>query len=152
MTFRVVLIEDEDRDSLRHTIQELGGGDFEVVAFPPPSDLDLTQVLDADGDLYMVDYELDTRQPDDSIANYRGTTLTARLRELISEYPIILLTRSELPSWTSRASGCNTRRYIRFRSVQGHGPTVFPRSSQRNTVITGQRLQRASGKERANRI
>ena len=101
MMFRVVLVEDEDRDSLRHTISALGGGDIEVVAFPPPSDLDLTQVLRADGDLYMVDYELDTRQPDESIANYRGTTLTARLRELISEYPIVLLTRSDLPSWTS---------------------------------------------------
>ena len=99
--FRLVIIEDEDRDSLRDTTQDLGGGRFEVVAFPPPSDLDLSQILGANGDIYMVDYELDTRQPDESIANYRGTTLTARLREVISEYPIVLLTRSDLPSWTS---------------------------------------------------
>ena len=101
MKFRVVLIEDEDRNSLGNVVRELGGGGFEVVSFPPPSDLDLTEVLEACGDLYLVDYELDTRQGDQPIANYRGTTLTARLREVISDYPLVLLTRSYLPSWTS---------------------------------------------------
>lgn len=99
MTYRLVLIEDDARESLRDSLQGLG--DLDVVALPPPRDLDLADVLEENADLFLIDYELDTRQPDGSIANYRGTTLAARIREERPEFPIVLLTRSNLPIWTS---------------------------------------------------
>ena len=100
---RIALFEDEaeDRESLQRSIQGLGDGILSVDAFPPPSDLDLSNISGGDADLYLIDYELDTVQDDDTIANYRGTTLAARLREIKPEHPIVLLTRSDLPVWAS---------------------------------------------------
>ena len=101
MTIKLLLIDDEDWINLSKSIRELGDGAFEVDARPPPEDLSLTEVSAASADLYLVDYELDTRQPGQAFVSYRGMTLAARLRELMSEYPIVLLTRSNLPSWTA---------------------------------------------------
>lgn len=108
MVLRIVLIEDEDRVQLRARIEGLG--DLEVKTLPPPSNLDLSEMLQSDADLFLIDYELDTAQSDGSIANYRGMTLAARLREKTPEYPIVLLTRPEITSWsfaqrTVRAGG-----------------------------------------------
>ena len=100
MTFKLVLIDDADRDSLSERLRNLGDG-FEVDPLPPPPDLDLAPVLAVDGDLFLVDYELDTRQSDGSIAPYRGMTFAARVREAQPAYPIVLLTTSNLPSWTA---------------------------------------------------
>ena len=110
MTIKVVLVDDADRTHLPRRIQELGDGEFDVIPLPPPPDLDLTVLLSADADLFLVDYELDTRQPDGSVAPYLGMTFAARLREVRPAYPIVLLTRSDLPAWTTaqrtaRASG-----------------------------------------------
>ena len=99
MRLRIVLIEDEAREPLSASIHDLG--DFEVLAFPPPGDLSLCKILEANADLFLIDYELDTPQPDDSIAHYRGATLAARVREEKPEFPIVLLTRSSLGTWTS---------------------------------------------------
>ena len=101
MQIRIVLIDDSqaDRDRLSDRISSLGN--LEVIALPPPSDLDLSSILDAKADLFLIDYELDTRQPDDSIANYQGMTLAARLREEMQDYPIVLLTRPDLQAWSS---------------------------------------------------
>ena len=101
MICQIVLIEDRDGEHLRLSVQQLGDGDFEVSLIPPPIDLNLTAAMDAMADLYLVDYELDTVQADNSIANYRGTTLAARLRELKPEHPVVLLTRSDLSLWAS---------------------------------------------------
>jgi len=103
MTLKVVLVDDDrrDRKKLTRRIQNLSIGDFEVMALPPPPDLHLEELLSADADLFLVDYELDTRQKDGLVAPYRGTTFTARLREVRPAYPIVLLTRSDLPSWTA---------------------------------------------------
>ena len=87
--------------SLTDRIREVGGGDFEADALPPPADLDLDALFAVGADLFLVDYELDTRQLDGSIAPYRGMTLAARVREVKPEYPITLLTRSDLPIWTA---------------------------------------------------
>lgn len=99
MICQIVLIEDKEGEPLKVAIQQLGGGDFRVTPFLPPIDLDLKDVLEVEADLYLVDYELDTKQPDNSIANYRGATLAARLRELRPEYPIVLLTSMEFSVW-----------------------------------------------------
>ena len=96
---RIVLIEDEAREPLSADIHDLD--DFEVLAFPPPRDMSLFEILDVDADLFLIDYELDTPQPDDSIAHYRGGTLAARVREEKPEFPIVLLTRSSLGTWTT---------------------------------------------------
>jgi hypothetical protein len=101
MSFKVALVEDADRTYLPRLIEEIGDGDFEVVALPPPPDLDLAELLSADADLFLVDYELDTQQPDGSVAPYLGMTFASRLREVRPAYPIVLLTRSDLPSWTA---------------------------------------------------
>ncbi len=101
MNVKIALIEDFDRLRLPSQISDLGGGRFEVVPLPPPPDLDLGELLAADADLYLVDYELDTLQPDGTIAPYLGMTLAARLREERPNYPIVLLTRSDLPKWTN---------------------------------------------------
>ena len=101
MTFSLLLIEDVDRDRLTDLLRELGGGDFEVDALPPPPDLGLEAVIAVGADLFLVDYELDTRQPDDTFAPYRGMTFAARLRETRPAYPIALLTSSDLPAWTA---------------------------------------------------
>ena len=98
MVLRIVLIEDEDRVHLPAKIEALG--DLDVETFPPPSNLDLSEVLQSDADLFLIDYELDTLQADGSIANYRGMTLAARLREKTPEYPIVLLTRPEISAWS----------------------------------------------------
>ena len=103
MTFKVVLVDDDDGDRkiLPRRIQDLSDDEFEVIALPPPPDLDLTELLSADADLFLVDYELDTRQGNDSFAPYLGMTFAARLREVWPAYPIVLLTRSDLPAWTA---------------------------------------------------
>ena len=101
MTFTLVLIEDEERDQLTDLLVEIGGGDFEVEALSPPPDLILDEVFDVDGDLFLVDYVLDTVQPDCSVAPYLGMTFAARLREERPAYPIALLTSSNLPAWTA---------------------------------------------------
>ena len=101
MIRRIALIEDKDGESLRLSVEQLGEGNFQVSLFYPPSDLNLATAMDANADLFLVDYELDTAQEDKSIANYRGTTLAARLRELRPEHPIVLLTRSDLSLWAT---------------------------------------------------
>ncbi|MDE2935267.1 MAG: hypothetical protein OXP37_00290 [Chloroflexota bacterium] len=100
MRVKIALIDDEDRSRLPSQIQRLDGTIFEVVPLPPPPNLDLRELLVRDADLYLVDYELDTRQRDGTIAPYLGMTLAARLREARPDYPIVLLTRSDLPKWT----------------------------------------------------
>ena len=97
---RIVLFEDKDGERLKRAIERFGGDDFEVTTFFPPTDLALAAAFDVKADLFLVDYELDTVQPDESIANYRGTTLAARLRERKPEFPIVLLTSKDLPAWT----------------------------------------------------
>ena len=101
MPIRIVLIDDSelDRDLLSEKVRSLGN--LDVSAIPPPIDLDLSAILHAGADLFMVDYELDTLQPDGSVANYRGMTLAARLREIVPEFPVVLLTRPDLPAWSS---------------------------------------------------
>ena len=102
MTFKIALVEDEGRADLAALIEGLGGRqDFDVVALPPPNNLDLDELLEDHPDLFLVDYELDTVQADGSLAPYRGLTLAARLREIRPAYPISLLTRSDLPAWTA---------------------------------------------------
>lgn len=101
MTIKIVLVDDTDRKELPRRIQEFGEGKFEVTPLPPPPDLDLTELLSAGADLFLVDYELDTKQEDGLFAPYRGMTFTARLREVHSSYPIVLLTSSNLPAWTA---------------------------------------------------
>lgn len=101
MTFTLVLIEDEDRDRLADLLRKIGGDDFEVTALPPPPDLNLDAVFAVDGDLFLVDYVLDTLQSDGSVAPYLGMTFAARLREERPTYPIALLTSSDLPAWTA---------------------------------------------------
>ena len=100
MTLQIVLIEDKDGERLKAAIQNLSDGDFEVATFLPPANLDLADTFGVEADLYLVDYELDTLQPDNSIASYRGATLATRLRERNPESPIVLLTSMELPTWT----------------------------------------------------
>ena len=99
MALRIALIEDEDREQLPADIKALG--DVYVSVHPPPHSLDLSGILETHVDLFLIDYELDTVQPDGSIANYLGMTLAARLREKRPEYPIVLLTRPDLPAWSS---------------------------------------------------
>ncbi|MCY4370950.1 MAG: hypothetical protein OXF41_16380 [bacterium] len=103
MTLRVVLVDDAetDRKHLPRRIQDLSDDEIEVFALPPPPDLDLEEVLSANADLFLVDYELDTRQVSGSVAPYMGMTFAARLREVRPAYPIVLLTRSNLPAWTA---------------------------------------------------
>lgn len=98
---RLLLLEDEDRGPIKARIEKLGQGHLKVDALPPPKDIGDATYLDENRDLFLIDYELDTRQADGSIAAYRGTTLGARVREIKPEFPIILLTRSDLPVWTS---------------------------------------------------
>ena len=103
MTLRVVLVDDTDTDRrlLPRRVQDLSGEEIKVSALPPPPDLDMTDVLAADADLFLVDYELDTQQPNGLVAPYMGMTFAARLREVLPAYPIVLLTRSNLPAWTA---------------------------------------------------
>ena len=103
MTLKVVLVDDDDGDrkKLSSRIQDFSDDTFEVIALPPPPDLDLTEILSTDADLFLVDYELDTQQGSGSVAPYRGMTFAARLREVRPAYPIVLLTRSDLPAWTA---------------------------------------------------
>ena len=103
MTLKVVLIDDDDRDrkNVPDRIRDISNDEVEVIALPPPPDLDLAELLSADADLFLVDYELDTRQGNGSVAPYLGMTFAARLREVWPAYPIVLLTRSDLPAWTS---------------------------------------------------
>ena len=101
MIIQIVLIEDKDGERLKRAIETFSGGDFEVTTFLPPTDLDRAAAFEAEADLYLVDYELDAVQPDESISNYRGTTLAARLRELKPESPIVLLTSKDLLAWTT---------------------------------------------------
>lgn len=105
MTSQWVLFDHQDGDSLSSQLTDLSTSSYEVVAVPPPGDLScLTGLLDEASDhpgLYLVDYELDTVEADGSIAGYRGTTLAARLRELYTDFPIVLLTRSTSSTWTA---------------------------------------------------
>ena len=101
MQARIVLIDDSRTDRARLSDKINSLGDLDVVALRPPSDLDLSGIADVSADLFLIDYELDTHQPDDSFANYQGTTLAARLREKMPEYPIVLLTRPDLQAWSS---------------------------------------------------
>ena len=53
-------------------------------------------------DLFLVDYELDTRSTGLTLSRLiRGMTFAARLREERPAYPIALLTSSDLPAWTA---------------------------------------------------
>lgn len=105
MTGVLVVFDDQEGDSLRSKLEQLSADRYEIIPIAPPSDLrNLKTRLQADAEspeLFLVDYELDTRQADGSIAGYRGTTLAAFLRESYPEIPIVLLTRSTLPVWTS---------------------------------------------------
>ena len=100
MTFQLVLIEDDDRRALAARLENLDSVAFKVESLPPPKDLNhIGSVLSFNPDLLLIDYELDSVQPDSSIANYRGTTLAARVREERPNLPIVLLTRSNLGAW-----------------------------------------------------
>ena len=101
MQVRIALIDDSKSDRLRFSKKLKSSGDLDVAHFSPPIDLDLSAILDAGVHLFLIDYELDTHQRDGSLANYRGMTLAARLRETSPEYPIVLLTRPDLQAWSS---------------------------------------------------
>ena len=103
MTLKVALVEDDggDRRFLSRRIQNLSEDEIEVIALPPPLTLNLEELLATEADLFLVDYELDTRQEGRAVAPYRGMTFAARLREVRPAYPILLLTRSDLPAWTA---------------------------------------------------
>lgn len=145
MQVRIVLIDDSrgDRDRLSSDIISMGN--LEVIALPPPSDLDLSSMLNIRADIFLIDYELDTRQPDDSFANYQGMTLAARLREKAPEYPIVLLTRPDIQAWSSG------QRIARFRGsfdailykehIQSHPDRTLNRLS---SLAQGYRLLRES--------
>lgn len=100
MALQIVLIEDKDGDRLKAAIEKLGDGEFEVSAFLPPVNLDLKKAFEIDADVYLVDYELDQVQPDESIASYRGATLATRIKEQKPDSPIVLMTSLDLPAWT----------------------------------------------------
>ena len=98
MKLSIALIDDQDSKELAREIEAMG--DLTVHPMAPPSDLDLTEILQTNPDLFLVDYELDTRQPNGDKANYRGMTLAARIREDRADYPIVLLTRSDIVVWS----------------------------------------------------
>ena len=130
MTLRIVLIEDEDRVQLPAKIEALG--DVDVETLPPPKDLDLSEVLQFDAGLFLIDYELDTMQADGSIVDYRGMTLAARLREKTPEYPIVLLTRPEISAWslaqrTVRAGGTFDSILYKVQDIEGSPSTTLSR-------------------------
>ena len=106
MPLQIILFEDQEAQKLSGDIQRLGDGSFEVVGRLPPANLnqldDLIGASDSDVDLFLIDYELDTRRNDGDIASYRGTTLATRLREIMPEVPIVLLTRSDLAIWAEQ--------------------------------------------------
>ena len=108
MQVRIVLIDDSKTDRVRVSKEVSSLGDLSVVTLPPPANLDLSEILNAGADLFLIDYELDTHQPDGSVANYQGMTLAARLREIMPEYPVVLLTRPYLQTWSS------AQRIVRF--------------------------------------
>ena len=110
MTIKIVLIDDTDREALPRRIREFDEGKFEVTPLPPPPDLDLTELLSAGADLFLVDYELDAEQKDGSFVAYQGMTFAARLREEYSDHPIVLLTRSYLSAWTDARRTVETGR------------------------------------------
>ena len=98
MKLSIALIDDQDSVQLAREIEAIG--DLQVHPMAPPRNLDLSEILETNVDLFLVDYELDTWQPDGVKANYRGMTLAARLREEGVDYPIVLLTRSDIEVWS----------------------------------------------------
>lgn len=99
ITLRLLLIDDDYDSDLATEIEDLDVDNFDVTAIAPPADLTLDRDVDEDVDVFLVDYELDTVQPDGSVAPYRGLTFTAHLREQFPSFPIVILTRSDLRSW-----------------------------------------------------
>ena len=99
MTYKLFLVDDKEADSLVKTLDDLGNGDFDVQGIEPPANLGDLELGVVEVDVLLVDYELDTLQSDGTIANYRGTTFAARVREIYPELPIILVTRSDLEAW-----------------------------------------------------
>ena len=98
MKLSIALIDDLDSEELAGEIEAMG--DLSVHAMVPPSDLTISEILQTNPDLFLVDYELDARRPDGDKANYRGMTLAARIRESRADYPIVLLTRSDIEVWS----------------------------------------------------
>ena len=101
MTLNLVLIDDEssERHRLTAILEGLSYGHFGVKAVPPPNNLNEIDRLAVKADIFLVDYELDTRIDEGQFANYRGSTLASRVREKTTEIPTVLLTRSDLQIW-----------------------------------------------------
>lgn len=94
----------EDREADQELVRKALEGieDVTVVSTLPPPDLDLARVLDNDAEIFLIDYELDTKQEGGPVANYKGPALAGALKVHRPEHPLILLTRRSLVAWTER--------------------------------------------------
>jgi CheY-like chemotaxis protein len=94
---RVCYVDDVSRD--RHQYSErLRTQGLSVDVFPPPSPLDVQQLVRNKPDAFLIDYELIKSEVNRDKVNYQGGALANAIREGFPDRPIILLTRRALLS------------------------------------------------------
>jgi hypothetical protein len=92
---RICYVDDVARDRRRYS-GRLNSRVLAVETFPPPSPLDIRQLIRSKPDVFLVDYELIKSEPQREKVSYQGGAFANAIREGFPGRPIVLLTRRAL--------------------------------------------------------
>ena len=93
---RIVYLDDDDTDRKRYKEFLETDNRLEVVNEIPSTYLDPSYITKHHPSLVIIDYLLDAKQSGGKSATYKGSTLSAVLREKLPYTPLVLLTRGSL--------------------------------------------------------
>ena len=96
---KIGYVDDEVDESITgatHYRAQLLSKEVRCELISPPKWEEFDNFVKANYNLFLIDYELDRVQSDQTKANYRGTTLTAEIRARLPDSPIVLITREAI--------------------------------------------------------
>jgi hypothetical protein len=96
---KVNFIDDVSGDGERYSKRLTRGRHLDVQFFLPSPELNVDALTHPPPDLFLVDYELIKERAGGVHASYQGGTLATAIREKMTEYPIVLITRKGLVVW-----------------------------------------------------
>jgi hypothetical protein len=130
-------IDDESfkPDTIRYQERLSRAPDFACKLIPPPEMSALDDAISESPDLFLIDYELNQKQPTGAKVSYKGTTLAAEIRARFPDRPIVLITRESVLNLLDR----QTRRQI-IEKAQPCDELLYKRQLDDNLDETRQAL------------
>ena len=115
---------------------------FECRPFPPQLEK-LDELVDDPPDLFLIDYELNRIQEDDTKFPYQGSVLAAIIRERIPDCPIVLITRDDIRDDILPPNHQKRRQLVE--RMQMYDELIFKRDLDNHLDVTRQQLASIAG-------